>query len=184
MAYRDIAARLGMKHDVIRRKVSDNNLELTGTPTDCIRIKVKKSQEGDPISSTVEKADVVNITFPPMVDVPYRYIRKQDSEGGRAAFAITSLVAATMDDQQKAYEITAPHGAILDIDDLICRVFLDPEQELPIVLVMKVTEMLGTIGSSMMFLHKYRCTIEMSAMPEAVVSVIAEMAQRRLKVKF
>lgn len=182
--YRDFGARLGMKHDVIRRKVSDNNLEITGTPTDCIRIKVKKNQEGDTISSTVEKADVVNVNFPPMVDVPYRYIRKTDAEGGRAAFSITSLVAATMDDQQKAYEIIAPHGAILDVGDLICRVFLDPEQALPIVLVMKVTDMLGTIGSSMMFSHKYRCTIEMDAMPDQVVAVIAEMAQRRMKVKF
>ena len=83
--YRDFQARLGVCHDNIKRKLLDNNIELLGVPTDCIRIKVKKNDEGDKISSKIEKADIVNIIFPPLVDVPYRYIKKSNSVKDREA---------------------------------------------------------------------------------------------------
>ena len=170
--------------DTVSKICSDNNLEIIGSPTDCIRIKDKKNDEGDPISSVIEKADVVSVNFPPIIDVPYRYIRKTNNVGDRDSYQITSLVAATTDEDQKNYEITAPHKSQLDIGDLICRVFLDDEQTLPIVLVMQVTEMLGTIGSSAMISHKYKCTIPMTEIKKEIIEVIAELAQRRLKIRF
>lgn len=183
--YRDFQARLGIKHDQIRRKLLDNTTEIIGAPTDCIRIRVKKNDEGDKERSFVEKADVVNLVFPPMVDVPYRLIRKTDDTGSRAKYQITSLVtASTDDDHQKHYEIIAPHSAGMDLGDLVVRVLQDGEQELPVVIVTEVSEMLGTVGFSSMVQHKYRCTINMDSLPEEVVGVIVEMAQRRLRMKF
>lgn len=183
--YRDFQARLGMKHDPLRRKLLDNTTEIIGAPTDCIRIRVEKNDEGDKDRTFVEKADVVNIVFPPMVDVPYRLIRKTDQVGSRARYQLTSLVTATTDDDhQKHYEIIAPHSAGLDVGDLICRVLQDGEQEFPVVIVTSVTDMLGTVGFSAMVQHKYRCVIDMDSLPDDVVGVIAEMAERRLRIKF
>jgi len=184
MQYRDFQARLGVIHDPMRRKLLDNTIGLIGTPTDCIRITVKKNDEGDKLSSKVEKADIVNIVFPPMIDVPYRYIKKTNAVGDRDAYQITSLVAATTDEEQKSYEVSAPHGVSLDVGDLICRVFMDNEQTIPIVLVLEITEMLGTFGSSAIISHKYKSVIPIDKLPEAVSGVIAEMAQRRLNIRF
>jgi hypothetical protein len=89
-----------------------------------------------------------------------------------------------MDDQKKAYEITVPHAVHLDMGDLLVRVFLDPEQALPMVMVLEVTEMLGTIGAAAMISHKYRCVLQMDSVPDKITAIIVEMAQRRMKLKF
>lgn len=184
--YRDFQARLGMKHDPIRRKLLDNTTELIGAPTDCLRIRVQKNDEGDKERTFVERADVVSIVFPPMVDVPYRIIAKEDATGSRSQqYRLTSLVTATTDDDhQKHYEIIAPHSVGMNIGDLVCRVFQDPEQEFPVVIVTEVSEMLGTVGFSAMVQHKYRCVINMDKLPNEVVGIIAEMAERRLRIRF
>ena len=41
---RDFQKRLSIKHGIIARKILDNNIELEGTPQDCIRIRYKKTK--------------------------------------------------------------------------------------------------------------------------------------------
>jgi hypothetical protein len=93
-----LQSRLGAKQDHIRRKVIDNNSRLVSTPTDCIRCRARKTFEGDDISWIVERADVVNIVFPKLEDVPIRKIRKDKDNPGH--YVMTSLVGAFEDGTQ------------------------------------------------------------------------------------
>ena len=56
---RNWQARLAMKQDRIKRKIIDLQIEHEGVPTDCIRIRLKKDDEGDIQTRTIEMADVI-----------------------------------------------------------------------------------------------------------------------------
>ena len=68
--YRDFQTRLQTKHDRIKQKLLDNSIELMAQITDCIRLRLNKNDEGDIISRTIIKMDVLGVVFPPLTDVP------------------------------------------------------------------------------------------------------------------
>lgn len=177
--YRDYNARLASKLDWMKQKLIDNQEELIGTPTDCIRIRYKKNDEGDIISRIIEKADVVSIVFPPLKDVPYRTL---DDDTG--SWRITSLVNANADEFNQNYEIIAPHNKDLRVGDMIFRVFVDQEMTKPVVLGLNITESLATFGQNAIIQHKYKAAIYTEDLPKEMIDVIINMAQRRLKLKF
>ena len=177
--YRDYNTRLSSKLDKMKQKLIDNQIELIGHPTDCIRVRYKKNDEGDIISRIVEKADVVSIVFPPLKDVPYRTL---DDDTG--TWRISSLVKATEDDQVSNYEITAPHNKDIRTGDLLFRVFVDPEVTKPVILGLEVTESLATIGQNSIIQHKYKCAIYMEDLPEEMSQTIVSLAERRLNIHF
>ena len=72
----------------------------------------------------------------------------------------------------------------LDIDDYIIRVFNDPDVSQPIILVVKVTELLGTFNQEMLLWEKCICTPDNEALPDKILNIIGEMARRRLHIKF
>lgn len=178
MLYRDWQSRLAEKHEILKRKLLDNSKEIAGSPTDCIHITLKKDKEGDTISHIVEKADVVSVIFPPLVDVPIRKIKSEFSN----VYQITSLVNAADDNDKFILEI--PYGQNVDMDDLIIRVFIDPSTQRPTILALQVIETLGTFGIEMLLSIKYNTTIYADPLPEKLLNTITQMAERRLKIKF
>ena len=102
---RDFQNRLAMKQEIIKRKLIDNAIELSGSPLDCIRIKMKRNDEGDILSHIIEKADIVSVDFPMLKDIPYRKIR-QNIGDDKYIYQITSLVSMP---QTEDYEIRIPH---------------------------------------------------------------------------
>lgn len=176
--YRDWQSRLAEKHEIIKRKLLDNSKEIAGSPTDCIHIKIKRDKEGDKISHVVEKADIVSVIFPPLVDVPMRKIKTEFSN----VYQVSSLVNTAEDNEKYILEI--PYGAEVDMDDLIIRVFVDPSTQRPTILALQVIETLGTFGIEMLLSVKYNTAIYADPLPEKLLNTISQMAERRLKIKF
>ena len=177
---RDFQNRLAMKQEIIKRKLIDNAIELSGSPLDCIRIKMKRNDEGDILSHIIEKADIVSVDFPMLKDIPYRKIR-QNIGDDKYIYQITSLVSMP---QTEDYEIRIPHKFDVDIDDIIIRVMLDPDVGAVSVLCLHILETLGTFGTQMLISTKYKCTIYNDPIPEKVLEVIKIMAKRRLNIQF
>lgn len=179
--YRDFQTRLQTKHDKIKQKLLDNAIELMGQVTDCIRLRLNKNDEGDIISRTVIKMDVLGVVFPPLVDIPYRVL---DTKDGGKTWGISPLVAATEDESTKYYQLVMPHSKDVRVGDLIIRVFLDPEMAKPVVLALEVVESLGTFGINSVIQHKYNAVVHMENLPQAITDAIVDMAHRRMKLKF
>ena len=189
MQYRDFQSRLAAKHEIIKRKVIDNQVELAGTPTDCIRIRYNKNDEGDILSRVVTKADVISVIWPPMKDVPIRKLRKKTSDGLETdtvgSYEITSLVDVTEEGvNENLFKIYFPHGADICAGDLIVRVFLDPDVNHPIILAVKVSNILGTFGQLMLLWETANCVLDVEDIPEKLATVIGNMAERRMHLKF
>lgn len=181
MDTRTFQNRLGAKQDIIRRKLIDNNIQIVGSAVDTIRVSTTRNDEMDIMSSKIIRADVVSIDFPPLVDVPFRWIEKDADNGYR----ITSLVNNFDEEEEKKnYEITVTHGAKLDMDDLIFRVFIDPDVNKATVLPLQIAEQLGTFGFGMIILNKYHATIYTENLPKKIEEVVIELAKRRLNLKF
>lgn len=174
-------ARLQQKHDIIKRKIIDNLIEHEGSPTDCIRIHLKKNDEGDITDRVIEKADIVSIVFPPLTDVPYRRVFKNDLT---KKLELTSLPNTGEDEAKEAFTIVAPHKDVLLNGDLIIRVMIDPDVELPIILALEVLEPLGTFGGEMLIQSKFKCCLYNETLSDELLQVIAEMAKRRLHLTF
>lgn len=177
--YRSSQSRLLTKHDKIKRKLIDNHLEWLGTLTDSLRIRYILNKEGDIMSRIVEKADVVNIVWPALKDVPTRTI-----EGDEDSWRITSLVSATMDDSTQNYVIYAPKNKDLRVGDMLFRVFLDDDATKPIILGVVITEQLSTIGQQSIIQNKYNCAIYTEHLTQELVDIIVDFAKRRMAVSF
>lgn len=176
---RDFQARLGMKHDNLKRRLADNRKELVGIPTDCIRISLTTNDEGDIISNKVREASIINVVFPPLKDVPIRMI---DSENGN--YKITSAINAFANENQQVYLVTAPRNCPLTKDDLLVRVMLDSEMDKPIVLVFKVADCFGTFGSQSLIGLKYQLVVYEENLSTEIENAIIDFAKRRLNIGY
>lgn len=180
--YRDYQTRLQTVHDGLKQKLIDNQIELMAQVTDCIRIRLRKNDEGDIESRIVEKADIVGVVFPPLKDVPYRTL---DTEDGKTwKFSTKSLVAATEDENTQNYKLVMPHNKDVRVGDMIFRVFVDPEVSIPVVLGLEIVESLGTFGIHSIIQHSYNSVIYMEELPQEMLEVIIHLAKRRLKLKW
>lgn len=177
-----VQARLAMVQDNIRRKLIDNQLYLIGTPVDCIRIRRRKTYEGDDKSLIVEMADVISAVFPPLDDVPFRKVSVKE---GTHQWQLTSLIGAFEEDQQeKAYTLQIPYEFNINVGDLIFRIFLDEAQKYPIIVPIEVVELLGTFGGMKLIMQKSKCVIPSDNFPDEIVSTIQQMAERRLRIGY
>jgi hypothetical protein len=177
-----LQSRLGMKNDGLRRKLIDNQLRLIGFISDCIRMRLRKTYEGDTTSYIVSAVDVVQVVFPPLEDVPYRKIKREKDS---LIWQLTSLIGAFEDDmQQKAYTVQIPYNFDIDVNDLIFRIMLDEAQQYPIILAIQIQESLGTFGAQKLIMNKYKATIPTDNFPPEIISTIQQMAERRLMIRY
>jgi len=177
-----VQSRLAMIQDNARRKLIDNNLYWISNPVDCIRMRLKKTYEGDTISYLVEMCDVISAVFPPLADVPYRKIQVDEKTH---IWQLTSLISAFEDDaQEKFYTLQIPFEFNVNVDDLIFRIMIDEAQKWPIIIPIQITELLGTFGGLKIIMHKCKATIPTDNFPTEVVQTIQQMAQRRLRLGF
>lgn len=178
---RNWQTRLAMKQDRLKRRIIDLQIEHEGAPTDCLRIRLKKDDEGDIQTRIIERADVIPVIFPPLTDVPYRRLGPT-LDGG---WEITSLPDSAGDEAKKFYEVIVPHYAFLRPDDIIIRVMLDDDApDHPIILALQVLESLGDFGGSMLIKSKYKTNLYNEELSPKTLSLIATMAERRLKLGY
>jgi len=174
--------RIGRKHDLLRRKIIDNNMRLISDAVDCLRVKTRKTFEGDDTSLIVESCEVINAVFPKMKDLPFRKVKIDQMT---QQWQLTSLVGMFEEgEQEKHFTLHVPYRWNVDTDDLICRVFIDDAQNYPIIIVIQVKELLGTFGTGQLIMQKCICTIPTIDLPQEVISTLQQMSRRRLTVGF
>lgn len=178
-----------MKHNIIQRKIIDNQVELAGNPTDCIRIRYTKNDEGDIESRVITNADVIQIIWPTLKEVPIRKLSRKKPNGhvdeSVGTYEISSLVdIAEEGENEKLFKLYFPHNADIRAGDVIVRVFIDPDVEFPIVLAVKVSNILGTFGQMMLLWETANCVLDVEDMPQKMADVIGAMAERRLHLQY
>ena len=168
-----------MKLEPVKRKVLDELVSLTGMATDCIRVKFKRNKDGDPIYSDIEKATVDSIIFPKIPEISFRRIYKDDKMGYKL-----SPVAMAEDGTEQNWTLVVPYESDIDIDDLIIKVYLDPNNIAPTVLTLIVSDLLGTVGENMLLKTRVQCTLFTENLAPETLAVVSEMAKRRLNIGF
>ncbi len=202
---RSFQSRMGHFQDHIRRKLTDNMISLTGQAADCIRVKYKRTRNGDIETRVVEAADVVSVIFPILKDVPYRRLARNV---GGSEITIETLPTAM---ELFPLQIMVPHNNNIYRDVLIFRLFRDvaevnyaPDYLLtqdprkandmmdgsanpnvrPIVLALQVKENLGTFGVESLVWSKFNCTYSDEPLPQEMIATVVELANRRLALGF
>lgn len=176
---RDYQARLSIKLEPMKRKLLDNLVSLTGAPTDCIRVTPEKNDEGDINYNKVKEATIDSVIFPAIKEIPFRRIFKDDKVGYKI-----SMVESASENAYDAYELVLPYESNIDVGDLIIRVFQDPNNIGPTVLVLQVSELKGTFGENMLLKTRVNCTLFTEQLRPEALKIISEMARRRLHLKF
>lgn len=184
-------ARLGRKMDNIARKLTDNQITLTAHPTDMLRVEaIRDEQSQDLISRRIAAAEVIPIIFPNMVDIPLRHFISSNGDD----IIIPSLYTTP---EQQYFEIYAPVGTQLMMDDLLIRILNDPgipaDQKTSVegaenapyyVMALQVKEILGTFGYSSLRWMKYFVTFYDESLPKQVITQLQTEANKRLEIKY
>jgi hypothetical protein len=177
---RHFQSRLGKFHDKIRRKLIANKVSLTGQITDTIRVRLKKSKQGDIVSRVVDSVDVVPVVFPILKDVPYRRL---PAEGEKDPTKI-QLESLWQVNDLFPIEIYTPDYDKIYIGDLIFRVIMEPDIEYPLVMVLEVQEALGTFGVRSMIYSKFQATYYNETLPDEILDYVSAAAKRRLHLQW
>jgi hypothetical protein len=174
--------RLAMKQDSLKKKLIDNSMGLIGMLNDAIRVKYRKTYEGDNKSMIVDKVDIIKCVFPPLTDVP---IRKVKVDEFTHKWQLTSLISSFEEDQQeKSYTCQVPYHFQINVGDLLFRIFVDEDIKYPSIVPMEIQEILATFGGKKMIMQSFKATIPTFDFPEEIVNVIQQMAERRLKIGY
>ena len=94
------------------------------------------------------------------------------------------MVESAGENAYEAYELVLPYESNIDVGDLIIRVFQDPNNIGPTVLVLQVSELKGTFGENMLLKTRVNCTLFTEQLRPEALKIISEMARRRLHIKF
>jgi len=177
-----VQSRLAMVNDKMRRKCIDNQLYWISNPVDCVRMRTRKTYEGDDESYIVEMCDVVSAVFPPLEDVPYRKVMVDEKT---RAWSLTSLVSTFEEDaKEKFYTLQIPYEFDINVGDMLFRIMLDESQKYPIIIPIQIQEMLGTFGGMMLIMNKFVATIPTDNFPDEIISTIQQMAERRQIIRY
>jgi hypothetical protein len=180
--YSSLQHRLAIKNDNLRRKLIDNQIGLIGMLSDTIRVRYRKTYEGDNKSIIVEAVDIIKCSFPPLTDVP---IRKVQVDEKTHKWQLTSLIGAYEEDQQeKAYTMDIPFHFKVNVGDLLFRILVDEDVRYPSILVIELTEILGTFGGKKLIMTKAKGVIPTDTFPDEILETIKKMAERRLRLNY
>jgi hypothetical protein len=180
--YSSLQHRLAIANDKLRKKLIDNQLGLIGLLNDAIRVRYRKSYEGDNKSMIVEAVDIIKAIFPPLEDVPIRKVKVDEKTH---KWQLTSLIGAFEEDQQeKAYTLQIPYHFQINVGDILFRIFLDDDQKWPIICPIEIVEILGSFGGKQLIMLKAKGVIPTIDFPQEVIDTIQQVAERRLKIGY
>ena len=95
-----------------------------------------------------------------------------------------SPLASTEKEANQFYKINCPHNQSLRTDDLLFRVFVDQDVKRPFVFGLRVVEHLADIGQNSLVSHEFNCVPYEESLPQEMLQMIADMAIRRMNLKF
>ena len=168
-------AKLGKKLDNINRKVMDNNIRLSGQPTDMLRIKVNRDPiSNDLVSRTIISTEIIPVIFPNMEKVPLRRLTRD----GELEVLVPNLYQF-YDDQY--WTLYTPAEIRLDEDDLLLRLIYDPYSDEPNVVCMQVKESLAIVGYNSIVWLENHVTLYDEVLPLEVIEIIKNANKKRDK---
>ena len=167
-------ARLGMKTDIVKRKIVDNSILLSSHPTDMLRVRVEKDpRSGDILNRTIIANEILPILFPALVDIPIRRLERDDGN-----WVLSGLDSSNED--IRSIEAYAPMEAELRRDDLLIRIIIsDPDQTLPGVMVFQVKDELATFSYNTILYSKYNLSFYDETLPTSVLQAMVDAAAKR-----
>lgn len=166
-------AKLGRKLDNINRKVMDNNIRLSGQPTDMLRIKVNRDAiSSDLISRTIISAEIIPVIFPNMEKVPLRRLTRD----GDLEVLVPNLYQFYED---QYWTIYTPAEIRLDEDDLLLRMIYDPYSDEPNIVALQCKEGLASIGYNSIVWLQYSVTLYDEKLPQDVIDIIKKANKKR-----
>lgn len=171
-------AKLGRKLDNINRKVMDNNIRLSGQPTDMLRIKVNRDPiSNDLVSRTIISTEIIPVIFPNMEKVPLRRLTRD----GELEVLVPNLYQF-YDDQY--WTLYTPAEIRLDEDDLLLRLIYDPYSDEPHIAALQVKDSLSVIGYNSIVWFQYNATLYDEILPTEVVNIIKKANEKREKLQW
>jgi len=162
-------SRLSSKLNKIAKKVTNNAIDLAGETTDAILITLNKSTQGDILSRTVEDLEVVNVMFPPMVDIP---LRKNITNG------VAVLVPYVFETAQSIV-VHIPSTKKIDQDDLLIKYYENVYGGDPYICIYQVKDMKGTFGARSIIYMSYQLSFYDGVLPDKIITWILDMCKRR-----
>lgn len=174
---RNFQSRLSRFHDRIVRKLNDNNISLSAEIVDVIRIRLKLSKTGDIESRVIEDIDVVPVILPFFKEVPLRRMKKNDQD-------IFTLETLPNNFESHPFDVISVRENMLYIGDLIVKTYMEPDIPFPLVLVLQITEVLGTFGLKSLISVKYKAIYYNETLPSEALETITAIAQRRLNLNY
>lgn len=170
MRQSSFSARLASKLNALHQKILNKKIEYAGILTDVIRVKIERTTTRDVASREIVGLDLINVIFPRMEDIPMRKITKDDGTTQNAIYGKTG----------EPFLLYSPVNVGVDIDDLLIKLYEDVSADhVPWVVVFQVKDMLGTFGDRSLVYQKIQCTLFDESLPDAVITFITTMAQRR-----
>jgi hypothetical protein len=124
-------SRLSAIENRLSRKLIDNSLNLMGSLTDVILIQEDLTSVQDVSNLTIDSIGVVNISFPPMLDIPtWRFVNQQNN------------IPISANDEKKDEPIICYSPVLQNIDQgsLLLRFIENSEGDMPWILVLKVAD--------------------------------------------
>ncbi len=167
-------SRLSAKQNKLSRKLIDNSIRLSGVATDCIKLTMTKSAQGDILKRKVDKLDVIPIIFPAFTDVPIKITKSLDGSN--------IVIPYTFDIQP--FEVLIPLTHSVDQDDLVVKFYENVAGTDPYILILEVKEALGSFGARSILYHKYILTHYDGVLPTQIITWILDMARRRELLKW
>lgn len=172
-------ARLGMRTDMVKKKVVDNSILLSAHPTDMIRVHTERDERsGDILSRTIVSNEILPIMFPALKEIPIRRIEREDNQ------LVLSGVDTSSDDV-KMVDAYCPMEAQLRRDDLLIRVLLaDNDHSLPSVMIFQVKDEFATFSYNSILYTKFHLSFYDESLPNSVLQAMVDAAAKREIVKW
>ena len=132
----------------------------------------------DPLKSYVQKQIDAD-------DAPSDGEDGEDGKDGENGYKITSLVESATDEKTaEIYKVGCTHNSMINVGDVLIRVFIDDDMKEPIVLALKVSEITGDFGTYMLINQQCICALETEDFDKKTLDIIGKMAERRLNLNF
>ena len=173
---RTFQSRLSAVQNRLNSKLVDNSIQLAGDITDVILIRNKINELGDVESRIVDNIDVIEMIISGLKDIPMKAF----------SLDIPYIVSAndSVDKDKQPIIAYAPIKFKVDQDDLIIKLYENPESNLPWVLVLQVKEALGTFGSRTIQWQKLQLSYYDNILTPAIKDYVLQMAERRILLKW
>jgi hypothetical protein len=179
-------SRLQAKMNTLSQKLVDNTITLSGAATDCIFIRQNLNKMSDPVSLTIDDVDVINIVFPPLIDIPLR----------RFLWSTGHFIQANdaVEEENQPFECYAEVKYRVDQGSIILKFFDNPQGTTPSgesysttepwVLPLKVADVMGTFGGRSMVWQKLNLVYYDNMLPDQIYQWCIQLAARRELLKW